>query len=141
LQTVLLIKEIVTFVKFSISTFNATWQAGCAALMISLSQGVRVDINDLGGRYYRKVTSLRVPEVVVKVLLSASMESNRWLEAAEIITDAFLDIYASPRGYRTMTGAQIAYVEEQDRLTSRAHQMLDSLRIHGGKVELHILLM
>lgn len=109
--------------------------------MISLSQGIRVDSNDLGGRYYRKVTSLRIPEVFVKVLLSVSTESNRWLEVAEIVTDAFLDIYASPRGYRSMTSAQVAYVEEQDKLTSRARQMLASLRSQGVKLDLRVPLM
>ena len=101
--------------------------------MISFSQGVRVDTNDLGGRYHRKVTSLRVPKAFVKVLLSASTESSRWLEAAEIITDAYLDIYASPRGHRDMTATQIAYVEEQDILTSRARKMLVSLQPQGAK--------
>jgi hypothetical protein len=102
--------------------------------MISLPQGVKVDTNDLGGRYHRKVTSLRIPEAVIKVLLAVSSESNRWLEAAEVIADAFLDIYASPRGYRDMTRAQTAFVEEQDRLTSRARRMFVSLRSHGMEI-------
>jgi hypothetical protein len=101
--------------------------------MISLSQGVRVDSNDLGGHYHRKLTSLKIPKVFVKVLLSTSGASNHWLEAAEIITDAYLDIYASPRGHRKMTATQIAYVEEQDILTNRARQMLVSLRSQGVK--------
>ena len=133
LQAIALTKRIVTFIKFSISTFDATWRAGHAAVMISFPQGIRADTNDLGGRYYRKVSSLRVPKVFVKVLLSASTESDRWLEAAEIIADAYLDIYASPRGHRDTTATQIAYVEEQDTLTSRARQMLVSMRLKGVK--------
>ena len=101
--------------------------------MISLSQGVRVDTNDLGGSYHRRVTSFRIPEVVGKVLLAASTERNRWLEAAEMVTDVFVDIYASPRGYRDMSNTQIAYVEEQDRLTRRVRQMLVSFQSEGVK--------
>jgi hypothetical protein len=107
------------------------WRAGHGALVISLPRGVKVDTNDLGGRYHRKVTTLRVPEAVIKVLLAVSSESNRWLEAAEIIADAFLDIYASPHGHRDMTRAQAAFVEEQDRLTNRARRMFLSPRSHG----------
>ena len=55
LQAIALTKRIVTFIKFSISTFDATWRAGHAAVMISFPQGIRADTNDLGGRYYRKV--------------------------------------------------------------------------------------
>jgi len=114
------------------AAFDVTWRAGHAALVISLPKGARVDSNDLGGCYHRKVTSFRIPEGFVKVLLAVSAESNRWLEAAEVVTDAFLDIYASPRGYRNMSEAQISYVEEQDRLTSRARQMVAS-RSQGVK--------
>lgn len=86
-----------------------------------------LDSNDLGGQYHKKVTSLRVPQISIKVLLTTSVKMGHWWEAAEVTADAFLDIYTSPRGYRDMARVQIAYIEEQDRLTGRARRMLSSL--------------
>lgn len=118
---------IATFVRLSVVGLDITWQAGCASLTISLPLGISVDNNDLGGRYHRKVTSIQIPEICVKTLLTASKEGSDWLEAAEITADAFLDIYTSPRGYHAMAQAQIAYIEEQDQLTGRAKQMFGPL--------------
>lgn len=95
---------------------------------------MNLDTNDLGGSYHRRVTSLRIPEIVCKVFLTASTERNRWLEAAEMVTDVFVDIYTSPRGYRDMLNTQITYVEEQDRLTRRACRMLVSFQSQGVKL-------
>ena len=97
-------------------------------MLASLPGGIRLDSNDLGGLYHRKVTSLRIPEVSIKVLLSTTTGSNRWLEAGEFLTDLSLDIYTAPDGYRDMARAQTAYVEDQDRLTGRARQMFAPLR-------------
>lgn len=119
----------VTFLKFTLATVDVTWRAGNAALVLSLPCGVKVDSNDLGGLYYRKITSLRIPEIRIKVLLTPVLKNNRWLEAAEIVADVFLDIYASPLGYRDMAQAQLAYIEEQDRSTGRARRMFSSLRM------------
>jgi hypothetical protein len=120
----------VTFLKLALIAVDITWRAGNAALILSLPCGVKVDSNDLGGLYYRKITSLRIPEIRIKILLTPVLKSNRWLEAAEIVADAFLDIYASPLGYRDMAQAQLAYVEEQDRPTGRAQRMFSPLRPH-----------
>lgn len=120
---------VVTFLKFALAAVDVTWRAGNAALVLSLPCGVKVDSNDLGGLYYRKITSLRIPEIRIKVLLTPVLKNNRWLEAAEIVADVFLDIYASPLGYRDMAQAQLAYIEEQDRPTGRARRMFSSLRM------------
>ncbi|RDB25364.1 Protein CSF1 [Hypsizygus marmoreus] len=117
----------VTFVKLSLCAVNITWRADHAALLVTLPFGVNVDSNDLGGRYHRKVTSVKLPEICVKVLLTASTEENRWLEAADVTTDAYVDIYSTPHGYRALAQAQIAYVEDQDRLTGRARHMFGPL--------------
>ncbi|KAG6841879.1 hypothetical protein C0991_005609 [Blastosporella zonata] len=117
----------VTFVKFSLKTFDMTWRAANAALVIDLPRGIKTDSNDLGGRYHRKATSLKVAEIYVKLLLTSFLHKNRWLEALSFSADAYVDIYSAPRGYREMAQAQISYIEEQDRLTGRARRMAASL--------------
>jgi hypothetical protein len=111
---------------------DLTWKAGLASMVVCLEQGLKFDSNDLGAHHYRRVTSIRIPHMSSKVLLTASTEQNVWLEAAEIIFDAYLDIYSAPKGHRLTTGAQSAFVEEQDRLTGRAKRMFASLSHRCG---------
>ncbi|KAF8161147.1 hypothetical protein B0H34DRAFT_654233 [Crassisporium funariophilum] len=118
----------VTFYKVTVKAVDATWRAGNAALVLQLSQGLKLDSNDLGAHHYRRVTSLRVPQISTKVLLTASIGRNAWLEAAEISLDAYLDIYSAPQGHRLITRAQLAFIEEQDKLTGRAKRMFNQLR-------------
>lgn len=109
-----------------------TWRAGHAALVLSLPRGLTLDNNDLGGRFHRKLTSLRVPRASVKVLLTMPVEGRPWLEVGEIVTDAYLDIYSSPSGWHEMAEAQVAFVEQQDRLTGRARRMFGVLQPSNG---------
>ncbi|CAA7261639.1 unnamed protein product [Cyclocybe aegerita] len=118
----------VSFYKITIKSFEATWKAGHAALLVQLSEGLKLNSNDLGTRQYRKVSSLRVPDVSAKVLLAPSVERNLWLEAAEFVCDAYLDIYAAPMGHRVFTRAQLAFIEEQDKGTGRARRLFEQLR-------------
>ncbi|KAF8973209.1 hypothetical protein BDZ97DRAFT_665381 [Flammula alnicola] len=118
----------VTFYKITTKAIELTWKAGNAALAVQLSHGLKFDSNDLGAHQYRKVASLRVPHVSANMLLRASMERNTWLEAAEVVFDAYLDIYSSPVGHRAITRNQLAFVEEQDKLTGRAKMMFNQLR-------------
>ncbi|KAG5648496.1 hypothetical protein DXG03_003107 [Asterophora parasitica] len=119
--------EKVAFVKFSLKSVDITWRAGQAALVITLSRGINVDNNDVGGRYHRKATRLRIAEISVKVLLATSLHGGRWLEAMELTADAYLDIYSAPLGFRRLSQAQIAYIEEQDHSTGRARKMFSTL--------------
>ncbi|KAJ3517254.1 hypothetical protein NLJ89_g626 [Agrocybe chaxingu] len=118
----------VSFYKITIKTFEATWKAGHAALLVQLSEGLKFNSNDLGTRQYRKVSSLRVPDISTKVLLAPSAERNLWLEAAEFVCDAYLDIYAAPIGHHAFTRAQLAFIEEQDKGTGRARKLFERLR-------------
>ncbi|TFK44762.1 hypothetical protein BDQ12DRAFT_730786 [Crucibulum laeve] len=120
----------VTFYKIRIAAVDLTWQPGNAALLLSLPCGLNFDSNDLGTQYYRKVISINVPRAVVRVLLSASSERN-WLEAAEVVADAFLDIYSAPLGHHGITRAQMAFIEGQDILTGRARRIFDALLQRG----------
>lgn len=117
-----------TFYKITTKFIEVTWKAGNAALLLKLSQGLKFDSNDLGAHQYHKVVSLRVPHISGNILLTKDMERNSWLEAAEVNGDAYLDIYSSPVGHRLITRNQLAFIEEQDKLTNRAKLMFNQLR-------------
>lgn len=118
----------VTFLKLSVAALDVTWKAGPAAMLLSLPRGLTMDNNDLGGQFHKKLTSLQLPHACVKLLLTSPSEQNSWLEAAELICDAYLDIYGSPTGWQELAEAQADFVEEQDRLTGRARRMFGALR-------------
>ncbi|KAF9070624.1 hypothetical protein BDP27DRAFT_1401949 [Rhodocollybia butyracea] len=123
-----------TFVKLTLSSVNVLWKAGGAALHVSVPQGLKLDHNDLGGQYHKKLTSIRLPYLSVKTLLDYN-NSNMWLETAEITTDALLDIYSSPPGWHEANATQAEFVWEQDGPTGRVErfiQMLKSARSMPG---------
>lgn len=103
-------------------------KAGNAALLIRLSEGIKFDSNDLGAHQYRRVVSIRVPRISGNILLTNNVGRNSWLEAAGISGDAYMDIYSSPVGHRLITRSQLAFIEEQDKLTHRAKLMFNQLR-------------
>jgi len=86
-----------------------------------------MDRNDIGGVNYSNSTGIRVPHLGIKVLLSASTKLNTWLEAADIVTDLYIDIYAAPKGYREHIERQRAFVSEQDKLTDRVARLLGQI--------------
>jgi hypothetical protein len=117
----------VTFYKIAVKTLEATWKAGHAALLVRFPKGIKLDRNDLGTNHYKRVTSLRVPGVSAKILLTGLPRPMAWLEAAEISLEAYIDIYSSPFNHQALTRAQLAFVEEQDSLTGRAKRILEQL--------------
>ncbi|KAJ6625576.1 hypothetical protein B0H10DRAFT_1782666 [Mycena sp. CBHHK59/15] len=116
-----------TFLKFSLAALDITWLTDRAALSFSLPGGLRVDMNNFGGKYHRKLTSLRLPRVCVKILLRSAVEHRRWLEVAELEADGNLDIYSSPSGWKKMAEAQAAFVREQDLSSGRAKRMFGGI--------------
>lgn len=117
-----------TFLKFSLESFDAIWLAGQSAIQISISDGLKLNSNDLAGKLHRKVTSLRLPRASIKVLLAPTPDRNIWLEAAELVADGYLDIYSSPRGWQETAREQASFVAAQDFLTGRANRMLGELQ-------------
>ena len=117
----------VTFYKIAVKTIEATWKAGQAALLVRFPKGIKLDRNDLCTNLYKRVTSLHLPGVSVKILLTGSRRPKAWLEAAEISSEAYFDIYSSPCNHQALTLAQLAFIEEQDALTGRAKRILDQL--------------
>jgi hypothetical protein len=117
----------VTFYKITVKTIEATWKAEQAALLVRFPRGFKLDRNDLGTNYYKRVTSLRLPDVSVKVLLTGSPRPKAWLEAAEIASELYIDIHSSPYNREALTHAQLAFIEEQDSLTGRAKRVFERL--------------
>ncbi len=123
----LLMTSIVTFVKISLEKLDIVWKAENSAIHISLPSGLRMDNNNLGGKFHRTLTSIRIPTVSLKVLSNVTSHHNNWLENASISTDISLDIYSSPAGWRTLAEDQLNFVDEQDALTGRAAAMFQAL--------------
>lgn len=111
-----------------------TWRADRAALLLSLPSGLKADINDRGGHYHRKLTSLRVPRVCVKFLLRSLAQHRRWLEVSELETDVYLDLYTSPPGWRKMAEDQDDFIKEQDMPSGRAELMFRGLDKNGRTI-------
>jgi len=121
------LKSLVTFLKISLNALDAIWLAGHAALEVSLPCGLSLEMNDLAGTYYRRVTSLRVPQVCLKVLITTPSGRHTWLEAAQFASDASLDIYSAPAGWRESGRVQADHILSQDVLTGRAKFLFDTL--------------
>lgn len=117
---------------------EAIWKAEQAALLVRLPKGIKLDRNDLGTNLYKRVTSLRLPGVAVKILLTGTPRPKTWLEAAEIGSDVYMDIYSSPYNHQAVTRAQLAFIEEQDSLTGRAKRIFEQLdRIEHSEGQSH----
>lgn len=59
------------------------------------------------------------------------------MEAADVVTDFYADIYGAPRGFREHIEKQRAFVSEQDKLTDRAARLLGQM--NGGGLTLRTL--
>ncbi|KAG1839020.1 hypothetical protein DFJ58DRAFT_813100 [Suillus subalutaceus] len=114
----------VTFIRFSTSHVDATWSAGATAVNLSIPSGFSVHTNDLEGQFCGKLTSVRLPLVSLKILLSSRDSKTSWCEAADLSTDINLDVYRSPK-VRNLS--QMDFMKEQDELTHRAQHLLDEV--------------
>ncbi|KAL1942384.1 hypothetical protein VTO73DRAFT_5986 [Trametes versicolor] len=110
----------VTFLKIQVESVNVVWLANGAAAELALPAGLRLDMNDLAGKEFRKVTSLRLPEGTARLLLASKQDRARWVEAANACLSVDLDIYSAPPGWRDSARKQADFIAEQDRLTGRA---------------------
>ncbi|KAG2345485.1 hypothetical protein BDR05DRAFT_880204 [Suillus weaverae] len=114
----------VTFIRFSTSHVDATWSVGATAVNLSIPSGLSVHTNDLEGQFCGKLTSVRLPLVSLKILLSSRDSKTSWCEAADLSTDINLDIYRSPK-VRNLS--QMKFMKGQDELTHRAQHLLDEV--------------
>ncbi|KZT28945.1 hypothetical protein NEOLEDRAFT_1057065 [Neolentinus lepideus HHB14362 ss-1] len=110
----------VTFLKVSVDAIAFVWLAGDSALEILVPQGLSLNTNDLAGKLYRKVTTLRLPEAMAKGLRSSGPARRLWLEAVSFTVDLNLDMYSRPDGWQQTAHTQAGFVSTQDVLTGRA---------------------
>lgn len=83
-------------------------------------------MNDLAAKFYRKITSLRIPSASLKIFIANSSSRQSWLEAAQLTTDINLDIYSAPAGWQQSAQYQAAFICQQDALTNRAQFLNDA---------------
>lgn len=86
--------------------------------------------NDLAGNKYRKVTSLSVPKVIIRVVHSLG-KRNDWVEAGEVVFDVALDSYSSPLGWQESALLQSKFLAEQDEPTGRLRKLKIALGQRG----------
>lgn len=120
---------VVTFVKVSVETIDVTWVAGHVAVHMCVPQGVRLNLDDCATKTYLTSTSIRAPEIIIKVLISdpASLKEAIWSEAATIATNIHFKVFNAPDNWETKAFKQAAFVTEQDRLTDRATFMQNQM--------------
>ncbi|KAI0743929.1 hypothetical protein C8Q80DRAFT_1355680 [Daedaleopsis nitida] len=109
----------VTFLQVRIDSVNVVWTVGNAAAELTLQRGLRIDMNDLAGKTFRKVTGIRLPEATAKLLLASKQDRGRWIEAADARLDVDIDIYSSPPGWQESAQLQTEFITEQDATTGR----------------------
>ncbi|KAG1828967.1 hypothetical protein EV424DRAFT_1507935 [Suillus variegatus] len=114
----------VTFIRFSASHVDVTWSAGATAANLSIPSGFSVHTNDLEGQFCGKITSVKLPLALLKILLSSRDSKTTWCEAADLSTDINLDIYRSPK---IRNPSQMDFMKGQDELTRRAQHLLDEV--------------
>ncbi|KAK1218471.1 Macrophage colony-stimulating factor 1 receptor [Marasmius sp. AFHP31] len=120
-----------TFLAVKLRGCDVVWKAGNAALHLTLPSGLKLDHNDLGGHKYRTLTTVQLPHISVKMYLR-ELNDRVWLEAGNVTSDLFLDIYSRPADWQKAAEMQAMYVEEQDKETGRAASMFDILRQSTG---------
>jgi hypothetical protein len=123
---------IVTFLKVSVDGLDLVWKAGGAALQFCAPKGVRIDFNDLAGKMYKKVNSVRLRQGILRLLLASGPNQSSWLEAAHVEIDCCVDLYRAPNGWQEAAKNQAKFVVEQDAPTGRAKQLI---MLHGWTEE------
>lgn len=113
----------VTFLKLTLDRVELVWLAGNSAVEISLPKGLRIDSNDLAGDFHRKVTSIRLPSALLRLLLTSEQCPGSWYEASRVTMDADVDIYSAPPGWQESAHAQTEFICSQDKHTGRAQAL------------------
>ena len=122
----------VTFLKVSVDGLDLVWKAGGAALHFYVPRGLRIDFNDSAGRVYKKVTSVRLRQGIIRLLLASGPNQSSLLEAAHTELDCCFDIYSAPKGWEQAARNQAKFLVEQDVPTGRAKQLIT---LHGWTEE------
>lgn len=127
--------DLATFLKLTIESIDCTWMSHPAACRLVISRGVHLDLNNLAGTNYRKVTSINVPDIQLQTLFS-SRPKDQWLEAGRLVAGCSVDIYNSPKGWRQDAEVQMQFLKTQDKLTGRLNFLQEANRKSSGVGEL-----
>ena len=103
------------------------WLAGQSAVIVTMPIGLQLSSNDHAGKFHRKLTSLRLPSIAVKLVLANGLRRTSWVETMHLFSDAYIDIYSSPLGWANTAQAQVQFVRAQDILTGRTDALFDVL--------------
>lgn len=112
----------VTFVKLGLDSLDLTCTVDSVAFQALLPQGVQLDSNDLCGKTYRNVRSIRVPTIQVRLLQKYGRHGH-WIETGSCSLDVATDVYARPPGWEKSGEAQRAFIAAQDELTRRTEYL------------------
>jgi len=118
----------VTLLKVTVDGLDLVWKAGGAALHFCVSRGIRIDFNDLAGKTYKKVNSIRLRQGTLKLLLASGPNQSSCLEAAHVELGCCVDLYRAPKGWQEVAQNQAQFFVEQDAPTGRAKQLI---MLHG----------
>lgn len=118
----------VTLLKVTVDGLDLVWKAGGAALHFCVSRGIRIDFNDLAGKTYKKVNSIRLRQGTLKLLLASGPNQSSWLEAVHVEFGCCVDLYRAPKGWQEAAQNQAQFFVEQDAPTGRAKQLI---MLHG----------
>jgi len=119
---------VVTLLKVTVDGLDLVWKVGGTALHFCVPKGVRIDFNDLAGKTYKKVNSIRLRQGTIKLLLASGPNQSTWLEAAHVELGCCIDLYRAPKGWQEAAQNQAQFVVEQDAPTGRAKQLI---MLHG----------
>jgi hypothetical protein len=100
-------------------SLHAVWNAGRAVAHLSLTQGLKVQTNNVAGRNYSSVTSIAAPVVDLKVLHRSPSNEHLWSQVAHARLNLGLDMYSAPPGWEETAHKQREFLAEQDAATGR----------------------
>jgi len=118
----------VTLLKVTVDGLDLVWKAGGAVLHFCVSKGIRIDFNDLAGKTYKKVNSIRLRQGTLKLLLASGPNQSSWLEAAHVEFGCCIDLYRAPKGWQEAAQNQAQFFVGQDAPTGRAKELI---MLHG----------
>ena len=111
----------------SLGRIDIVWEADRVAAHVDIPPGVSLDMNDLAGTYYRKVTSIRLPKSSV-CLLQHPPRRDQWIETGEVVLDGAVDIYSCPPQWRESARRQALFLQDQDSLTGRLRDITSQVQ-------------
>jgi hypothetical protein len=129
---------LVTVIRVSVDSIDLVLLAGQSTVVVIIPKRTWMASNNRAGQSYYRVTSFRLPQASLKLLLGIGARPISWIEALELSFDVSIDIYSSPPGWELVASTQKKFIEMQDALTGRANILLDTATPRKGTVPLRL---